>query len=138
MNADSRHRHEELDLDECWRLLGSAETGRIAFVDESRIHVYPVNHVVREGSIYFRTSPYGVVAALLKGMSASFQVDEFDAVLQAGWSVLASGRAEAVEAADLLHELQGPGRPEPWADGSRPLFIRVAPERVTGRRVHPG
>ena len=65
-------------------------------------------------------------------------VDEFDDVLQAGWSVLASGRAEPVEDADLLSELWGPGRPEPWADGSRSLFIGVRPEHVTGHRVHPG
>lgn len=138
MTTDTHHRHEELDADECWSLLRCTETGRVAFADENRIQVLPVNYVVRDGSIFFRTSAYGAIGAGLRDGTASFQIDQFDDFLQAGWSVLVSGNARPVEDTEMLTELWGPERPEPWADGVRSLFIQIRPDRVTGRRVHPG
>jgi nitroimidazol reductase NimA-like FMN-containing flavoprotein (pyridoxamine 5'-phosphate oxidase superfamily) len=138
MDDGRHHRHEDLDVDECWNLLRSAQTGRIAFVHGSRIEVFPVNYVVGKESIFFRTSAYGAVGASLRDAPASFQIDDFDDSLQEGWSVLASGHARFVEAADLRAELRGTEWPEPWADGIRWLFIGIHPEQVTGRRVHRG
>lgn len=136
--AEGHHRHEDLGLDDCWQLLESKETGRIAFTDDSRIHVFPVNHVVRDRTLYFRTSAYGAIGSSLRDRQASFEVDEFDDFLEAGWSVLASGRAYPVEDPGLLAVLWSSDPPEPWAGGVRTLFICLEPDRVTGRNVHPG
>lgn len=135
---ETHHRHEDLGADDCWRLLESLETGRIAFADDSRIYVFPVNHIVRDRRLYFRTSAYGAIGTSLRDREASFEVDEFDDFLQAGWSVLASGCAQPVEDPGLLSELWASNPPEPWADGVRTLFIRLEPDQVTGRHVHPG
>lgn len=138
MKLETRHQHEDIAAPECWRLLRATETGRVAFTQGSRICVFPVSYVARDRTVYFRTSPYGTAATSLNGACASFQVDEFDDFLQAGWSVLASGHAEIVEDPVLLADLWGPERPEPWAGGTRSLFIGIEVDEVTGRRVHPG
>lgn len=135
---DSYHRNEDLGLEECWRLLKAKETGRIAFLADARIQVFPVNYVVHGQSIFFRTSAYGAIGSVIRHQAASFQIDEFDDFLQAGWSVLVTGQAQMVDDAALLNEIWMSRRPEPWADGLRTLYVRVLPERVTGRRVHPG
>ncbi len=133
---DQRH-HEDLGADECWRLLGAAKVGRIAFLEGQRIQVFPVNHVVLEHAIYFRTSPYGPAGLHLRDASASFQVDEYDVAAQTGWSVLATGTAAPVEDPSLLATLWGSTGPEPWAAGLRSLFISLDVGHLSGRRVHP-
>lgn len=136
MTPTIHHRHEDLDIEECWRLLRSTTMGRIAFVHDV-VRVLPVSYVVRDEAIYFRTSPYSTIAGLRRDGAASFQIDAFADVLQTDWSVLACGHAQPVVDNDLLRDLWGPGRPEPWADGIRSLFIGFRPEQLTGRRVHP-
>lgn len=136
---DDRHpRNEELSVDECWRLLESEEVGRVGFVVDDRVQIFPVNFVAYENSIYFRTTEDGAIGSALHGQPASFEVDQLDEFLQAGWSVLVTGQGRPVDDAGLPSEPWGPKPPEPWANGIRNQFIRVAAEQVTGRRVHPG
>lgn len=141
-NADFRYgpgaRHEdyELDAEQCWSLLGSSGVGRFAFVHEGRIAVYPVGYLVYGGAVHFRTSPHGTVARSLPQDGAALQVDATRPNVQTGWSVLASGRAEAVEDAGELTALFGQMVDEPWAGGVRDLFVRLRPDQLTGRRVY--
>lgn len=138
LRYDLHHRNEDLDEKECWRLLEAKEVGRVAFMSDDRVQVFPVNYVAHGGAIYFRTLADGAIGRVVRNQPASFQIDEFDDFLKAGWSVLVTGRGQMVDDVGLLAELWGAKNPEPWADGLRTLFIRVVPEQVTGRRVHPG
>lgn len=128
---------EEVKSKECWRLLQSATIGRVAFVLDGQVQVFPVNYIVHRRNIYFRTSAHGAIGSVLRHAAASFQVDDSCEQLHTGWSVLVCGRAEAVDDISLLTELWGPSGPQPWAGGIRSLFIRVRPEKVTGRRINP-
>ncbi|WP_334172329.1 pyridoxamine 5'-phosphate oxidase family protein [Sinomonas sp.] len=130
-------RHEDFELDEekCWALLGSSGIGRFAFADRGRIQVFPVHYAVHRGGIYFRTSPEGVIAAALPQEGAAFEIDSARPDAQAGWSVLVSGTASAVEDSDLLTELFGLAVQEPWAGGIRDRFVRLVPRELTGRQV---
>jgi nitroimidazol reductase NimA-like FMN-containing flavoprotein (pyridoxamine 5'-phosphate oxidase superfamily) len=129
-------RFEELAEIECRELLGVKTVGRIGFVAEDWPVLLPVNYVVHDGNILFRTAPYNVVASSVRGQRVAFEVDELDDFLQSGWSVLVVGVADFVEDEDELPPDRS-GRPEPWADGSRPLYVRITAARITGRRVHP-
>ena len=40
---------------QCWDLLGANQIGRLAVVVAGRPDIFPVNYVVNEGEIYFRT-----------------------------------------------------------------------------------
>lgn len=128
----------DLSPDQCWDLLRSQETGRFAFVGHGRIMIMPVNYLVHEGCIYFRTAEDGLISAAVPGQQASFQIDASRPDRNAGWSVLASGEAVKVEDPDLLKFLWGRVMPEPWGGGLRNLFICLRPAALTDRSVRPG
>jgi len=107
----------------------------VAFFSESRILVLPVHYAVHENRIFFRTAEDGAIGQALTGATASFQIDEVDPALLAGWAVLASGAAEHVEDKELLTMLWGRDMEHPWMPGMRNLFIRISPKVITGRRV---
>jgi hypothetical protein len=127
------HMHE-LDTAECWELMSGRSVGRVAFCTEDGPLVLPVNFVVHEGNVLFRTSPHNVIAAHLNGKPAAFEVDDVDDFTQSGWSVLVQGRAEFLESVD---ELPAGTRPVAWAEGTRSLFVSVRARLITGRRVMP-
>jgi uncharacterized protein len=62
-------------------------------------------------------------------------VDELDQQYRSGWSVVLYGRTSAVDEPDELADLWASDSLVPWAAGNRTLFIRIRPERVSGRVV---
>lgn len=132
----AHHVAEELSEAECWDLLGGQLVGRFAFLSGNRIEVFPVNYVVDDGVVYFRTASNGAIERAMPRDSASFQIDAFDPAHAAGWSVLVSGRAERILDPARLVELFRLPMEQPWAGGLRVAFIAVRPVTVTGRRVH--
>ncbi len=128
------HASAELSPDECWALLSTRQTGRIGFTREGSLYIFPVNYVVHDGGIYFRTSEEGELGRAPLGSSA-FQVDDVQPEAMAGWTVLAQGRPEAVDDEDLLKTLWGRSTEEPWAGGFRARFIGLRPSSISGRRV---
>ena len=130
-DTEARTVHE-LGTDECRRLLATQCLGRIAVSEPgSAPHVVPVNFVVYEGDIVFRTGD-GTKFRLLQGQPVSFQVDCADPYHRIGWSVLVRGRAFEVPAADIAPHVHV----EPFAPGDKPHWIRLVPEVITGRRIH--
>ncbi len=124
----------ELDQDECRELLAAHSVGRVAWCEQDGPVVLPVNYTVVESAVIFRTSPHSELARRFLTGPASFQVDEFDDFTQSGWSVLARGRAELIPP----DELPDPDdRSEPWAEGTRNIYVRITPHTITGRRVFP-
>lgn len=126
----------EMTAAESYKLMGSTSVGRVAFVDEDGPIVLPVNYVLDGDTVLFRTSPANTLGRHLAFATVAFQVDEFDDYTQSGWSVLVRGIATYVPYEELART-DAP-LPYPWADGSRPLVIRVTPRSVTGRRLLPG
>lgn len=129
---------KELSRDECWELLGTRPVGRVGCADSDGPIIFPVNFVVEtERAVLFRTAPHSVLAQhLLSSTSTpiSFQVDDFDEYNQTGWSVLLRGKPSVVEQGGLPADDE---RPEPWAEGTRTLYVRLTPTDITGRRLVP-
>jgi nitroimidazol reductase NimA-like FMN-containing flavoprotein (pyridoxamine 5'-phosphate oxidase superfamily) len=132
---------EELDENECLRLIGQGGIGRIAYVGRFGPAVLPVNYKLQGGAIVFRTTQNGPLDEDLRtgidgaDYKVAFEIDEIDPAARRGWSVLIQGPAHHVEGADL-DEARRAGV-EPWAPGNRELFVRIVPSRITGRRVGP-
>jgi uncharacterized protein len=126
----------EMRDQESRELMGSTSVGRVGFVDEDGPVVLPVNYVLDGQTVLFRTSPDNSLGHHLDGATVAFEVDEFDAYTQSGWSVLVRGVARFVSR-DAQPRDESP-QPFPWADGERNLVVRVTPERLTGRRLLPG
>lgn len=126
---------EHLDVDDCWMLLSRTPVGRIGVLVDSAPEIYPVNHLVDEATIVFRTDPGGKLRGLNRSPLVSFEVDGADCEGETGWSVLVKGRAAEVDGADELRRLAAlPLRY--WGVGEKPHWIRIVPAEVTGRRIH--
>jgi len=122
-----------LSTAECWDKLGTHGVGRIAVPVQPGPAVLPVNYLVDSGTIVYRTAP-GDPAKPPEGEGVSFQVDQIDDHFSRGWSVLLTGSAEHVEDPAQIDFLST-RVPEPWAGGDRPVWIRIRPKKVTGRRI---
>ncbi len=125
-------RLHDLDAQECAELLASRVTGRIAYCDDDGPVVVPVNYGFADGNVLIRIAPYSQLAQHLREEQVAFQIDDFDDFNQSGWSVLVRGRADFVEVDDLP---ASGSRPQPWAGGHRPLFVRITVRSMTGRRL---
>lgn len=131
----ARHVSDELNEQQCWELLRSHSTGRFGFVYDGRVMILPVNYIVHQTAIYFRTSAEGPIGDTASRLNSSFQIDDARADRSEGWSVLVSGPSSRVDEPDLLMHLWGQVMAEPWAGGDRSLFIRIHAATVTGRHV---
>ena len=130
----------ELDEAESLRLIAQAEIGRIAYLSRFGPAVLPVNYKWHDGAIVFRTARHSALDEDLQtGIAGgdymvAFEIDDFDVHSRQGWSVLVQGPAHHVES-EAERESAARAGVEPWAGGTRELFIRIVPHRITGRRI---
>ena len=122
---------DEISHEECWQLLARFSVGRFAVAPPSKSPlVVPVNYVIDGESIVFSSDP-GMKLTLLGSQPASLEVDCIDPFHRIGWSVLVQGAATMVEQDTVAHlELTS------WV-GERTHWVRLLPQLVTGRRIHP-
>lgn len=121
-----------LSRQRCEELLAEHTVGRVGLTVAGGPLILPVSYQFRQGRVVFRTSPYGPLAGLSERTRVAFEVDAIDEVLGEGWSVLVQGSARAVVGDHDLVRLWEDG-PQPWAPGSRTLFVAVEPASITGR-----
>lgn len=128
---------EVLPERECLELAASVPVGRIAFVSDGEVVVFPVNHVVDGRDIVFRTGMGRKYWAGDYRKNATFEVDDWDPQQKSGWSVMLMGRLEVIDRTeDLELERLGALGIQPWADGEpKDEFLRLVPAEITGRRI---
>jgi CBS domain-containing protein len=66
----------------------------------------------------------------------AFEVDVVDATTRTGWSVVAAGRAEPITLEADIARLDARRIPR-WTSGGEPVWMRLHPEAVSGRRLAP-
>jgi nitroimidazol reductase NimA-like FMN-containing flavoprotein (pyridoxamine 5'-phosphate oxidase superfamily) len=128
----------ELSYAKCRDLLASGVFGRVALCTPSGPRIFPVNYSVVSEAVVFRTSAYGMVANHDWSSPLAFEVDHVDYADHKGWSVVAIGPAERVDDPDELDRIKRTWDPRPWAGGSRPLYVKLAWDELTGRRLGSG
>jgi uncharacterized protein len=115
-------------------LLAGGEVGRIGITMGALPAIFPVNYRLVDGAIVFRTAPGSKLSAAAAGAVVAFEVDDYGLLDRSGWSVLAIGRAEVVEDAELVARVTAAGL-QPFADGTRTAVVRIDPTFVSGRRL---
>lgn len=125
---------ELLDEKECLGLLARAHIGRVAVTLGALPAIFPVNFVMDDDAVVFRTGTGTKLAAATDHAVLAFEADQFDRFEHTGWSVLAVGRSELVTDPEELRRLAGMPL-TPWAGGSRPHFVRMPIEFISGRRI---
>jgi len=129
----------DLPTEECFRLLGTHEIGRLGVNAEHYPLIIPVNYGLDGTTIVIRTHP-GTTLAAAEHANVTFEVDDIDRRTRGGWSVLVRGQAEEVgpeHRADLVTRTHQ-AHVEPWAPGEHGHWLRLIPHHVTGRRLVPG
>jgi len=122
-----------LSPETCLDLLGGQTVGRLAVAIRELPDIFPLNYVVDDGSIVFRTAEGTKLAAAVLGRGVAFEVDGVDESAGEAWSVVVKGRAIEIEAMyELLDALDLPLFP--WQAAPKHRFVRIVPEETTGRR----
>ncbi|MFF7211932.1 helix-turn-helix domain-containing protein [Streptomyces sp. NPDC008238] len=128
---------QRLTEGECWERLGTHGIGRVAHTagrgDEAPV-LLPVNFLVDGNTVVYRTDPAGA-AAVGPGTRLAFEADFVDEQHRLGWSVLVTGTAERIGDSAVSDALGRRPGGEPWAGGTRDLWIRVVPGEVSGRAI---
>ena len=127
----------ELSARESLDRLSGEVFGRLAIVTPQGPRIVPLNYAVFGDAIMFRTTPYSEVARFAVGNEAAFEVDQVDHAERSGWSVVAVGAVEELDPEDLM-DLRTVWAPQPWAGGTRNLYLRLKWRELTGRRLHGG
>lgn len=122
---------ETLSEDECWQRLSTAAVGRLAVVVAGEPDIFPVNFVVDERSIVFRTAEGTKLAALTVAPTVAFESDGLDTTAARVWSVVVKGTAVRLERfTDIYAAEELPL--SSWQPGPKQWFVRISPVTVTG------
>lgn len=127
----------ELTTDECELLLRAGVVGRVAILAASGPLILPINYGVVDDAIIVKTAPHTELARHAEGAAFAFEVDQFDYPNGRGWSVLARGVARILHPSQREH-VDAVQAPRPWADGPRPVYLRLAWTELSGRRLGRG
>src|SRR3954471_14030973 len=129
-------RLETLDRYDAWRLLTEAAAAegiaRVVWCSDGAPAVVPVNFTLADGSLWFQV---GVSSRLAQcdGQQVLVEVDHLHAPTHTGWSVIVTGTATTMPAAEDPGFL---GDLEVWSPGVHQELVRVEAVEVTGRRLH--
>lgn len=115
-------------------MLAGGGVGRIALRGQDAPTLRPINFALRGDMLIFRTGEGTVLAAAHRGESASFEIDDIDAMEHTGWSVIAVGKLAELSADDENRRL--PLRS--WASGEKDRFVGLFIGEVSGLRIPAG
>jgi uncharacterized protein len=124
-----------LDDQEMWALLDRTPMGRLAVAAAGELDIFPVNYIVDEGSILFRTAAGTKLVELTVNAAVAFEIDGYDD--STAWSVVVKGRAarldhqSEIDRADTLSLT-------PWIPTLKYTYVRVTPTSLSGRSFRLG
>ncbi len=121
---------------ECVKLLAGQRLGRVSVSIGALPAILPVNYVLWDDSIVFRSAPGTKLSVALMGSVVGFEVDAVTEDHSGGWSVLVVGHATEIRDAATLEAARRLPL-QAWAPGTRDLFVRIPTEHISGRAFGP-
>jgi hypothetical protein len=122
----------ELTPAECWNLLRSTGLGRLATAVDGVAGIFPVNYLVHDEKILFRSAPGSKLVQITADPLVAFEVDGMDSRWH--WSVVIHGTAKRLsDGTDVI----GSGVLElvSWTPTKKYNYVRITPTDITGRRI---
>jgi nitroimidazol reductase NimA-like FMN-containing flavoprotein (pyridoxamine 5'-phosphate oxidase superfamily) len=123
-----------LDRAACLELMATRSLGRLVYTHRALPDVLPVNYRLDGENVLIRLTIGSTAALATRASVVAFEADDFDPRSLTGWSVTIVGLAREITDADELHSLAVTDLSSWGADG-HDLFLSVAAEKVTGRRL---
>ncbi|HET9410814.1 MAG TPA: pyridoxamine 5'-phosphate oxidase family protein [Candidatus Dormibacteraeota bacterium] len=132
--AEHLDRLEALDEHRCLEYLHSANLGRVAFVTDDDIDIFPVNYACDGSIVVYRTAA-GTRLERAPRDRVAFEVDGWDPKQLIGWSVVLKGVAlDVTGGIDPFSKALRERKVVPLAPGKRERWIAIYPAVITGRR----
>lgn len=129
---------ETIERPECESLLGSVPFVRLGLVTGRGPSILPVNHVMLDGELFFRTEAGSKLAAAAGEGRVAVETDGADVDRHVGWSVLGHGVASIVTEQDVIERLLSLDF-TPWSAPDEKMFwVRVRFDDLEGRRIVGG
>ena len=122
---------EILDENTCWELLAGAAIGRVVFTEGDDIEVFPVNFSLGGRTVLFRSAPGSKLALVAEHPRVAFEADAYTD--EDAWSVILWGTAERLAFDDEI-EHSGILGLVSWNPDEKFNYVRITPDRVSGRR----
>ncbi|AKT51943.1 pyridoxamine 5'-phosphate oxidase family protein [Arsenicicoccus sp. oral taxon 190] len=127
---DDRDPVRQMSEDECWERLRGTTFGRLATAAVGDVQITPINYVVVDDRLVFRTAEGGKLASLVVQSRVAVEIDEVGA--DHAWSVIGKGDAHVVHSMDEADQLEELGL-HPWVDTRKEVFVHVDLDEVSGR-----
>lgn len=125
---------EELSESACWRLLSSATIGRLAVHDGAEIDIFPINFLVGDDAVYFRSAPGSKLERLAEQGDVAFEADGREGPRI--WSVVLRGTATRLDD-DAEIARSGIQELRTAHEEGKYNYVRIAPRTISGRRFTP-
>lgn len=122
---------EPLGPDECWRLLAGSAFGRLAVSDDDGADIFPINHLVGTGLLYFRSAPGSKIVSLTAHPGVAFEADGVEDGRR--WSVVLRGNARRLDV-DAEIESSGIGDLHTFTRSTKWNYFVITPRTLTGNR----
>lgn len=129
--TNDTHSMSILSATQCWELLAGSALGRLVTSADGNPAIFPVNFVVQNRTILFRTALGTKLVSAAINNNVLFEADGYS--LSEGWSVIVSGVARSIRSDEDIAEAEQAGL-IPWTGSEKQHFVRIQPRSVTGRR----
>lgn len=134
MHGTDHARMQLISTDECFALLESQPVGRVAFVADGALQIFPVTYRVAQQRIAFQSAIGSKLDAAEMARAVAFEVDSWDAETHSGWSIVVRGPIHPVTDAARLAALDTLGH-QPWLDGGDMKWVEITVADISGRRL---
>jgi uncharacterized protein len=129
---------EPIERAECEELLASVPFVRLGMITKRGPSILPVNHVLVDGELFFRTEAGSKLAAAASEGLVAVETDGADLERHVGWSVLGHGTASIVTDHETVERLSSLDF-TPWnAPDEKMFWVRVRFDDLEGRRIVGG
>lgn len=119
--------------EQCWELLAANQLGRLAVVVAGRPDIFPINYVLHEGEVYFKTAEGSKLASVMAHREVAFEIDGYDETTNEAWSVVLSGMARALTH-DSEIEIAESLPISPWNVEPKRRYVAIEPHELSGRK----
>ena len=107
--------------------------GRLAVVVAGRPDIYPVNYLVHEDQVIFKTAEGSKLASVMTHHEVAFEIDGYDEATNEAWSVVVVGMARVLSReADL--DLADTLPLFPWNLDPKHHYVAIDADSLSGRR----
>ncbi|CAN5231434.1 pyridoxamine 5'-phosphate oxidase family protein [soil metagenome] len=114
-----------------WHLLASADLGRLAVSTEGGVDIFPINYVVADRVIFFRSAPGSKLMDLTTHPIVALETDGTHR--RRRWSVVVKGTAVRLGSDDEI-EASGVLRLHSLMPTEKWNYVRITASSITGRQ----